>query len=93
LTSHKLLSDLLTEEGKLRMSELERWPFSSEDVGPGVLSRQHLSEELGRAIGYHFEAEEHGGPVGSNVEDSTASGGMARKALSTDPGGVLVEVS
>ncbi|RLF13496.1 MAG: hypothetical protein DRN06_08555 [Thermoprotei archaeon] len=89
----KLLSDFLTADGgKLKLEELERWPFTGEDLAQNIINHGHLKPELDAAVGRYYEAEGHGGTTGQEVTDDTASGGKARKASSTDPGGSLVEV-
>ena len=50
-----------------------------------------VTDEFRNAVGRFGEAEDYDGAVGSDVADSTASGGYARKAESTDSSGVLVE--
>jgi len=54
---------------------------------------EKLDTELRRGLGRYWEAEDHDGTTGSDVSDSTAAGGMARKASSSDPSGTLVEVA
>ena len=91
---NKLLSDFLTADGgKLKLSELERWPFTSEDLAQNIINHGHLKPELDRALGRYYEAEDYGGTTGQEVTDDTASGGRARKASSSDPEGSLVEVA
>ncbi|RLE79177.1 MAG: hypothetical protein DRJ51_08260, partial [Thermoprotei archaeon] len=88
----KTLEDYFTDANKLKLSELERYPFKAEDIAQGAIDFAHLSEELGVAVGGFYEAEDYDGTTGADVTDDTASGGKARKASSTDPGGSLVEV-
>ena len=90
---NRLLSDFFTEDGRIKLSELERWPFTGEDLASGSIEHAHLRPELSKAIGYFYEAEDWDGTTGSDVADGTASGGWARRANASDPGGSLVEVA
>ena len=59
---------------------------------PQTISNEHFKKHVRTAIGRFFEAENHPGTTGITVSNDTASGRKARRAASTDPAGVLVEV-
>ena len=59
---------------------------------PQTISNEHFKRHVRTAIGRFFEAENHPGTTGTTVSNDTASGKKARRAASTDPAGVLVEV-
>jgi len=90
---NRFLGMIFTGEGKVKLSELERYPFTGDDIGEGAVGFAHLEEKLGVAVGKFYEAEDYDGTTGAAVSDDTASGGRARMASSTDEAGVLVEVS
>ena len=62
-------------------------------IASGAVSYAKLDDELARGFGRYWEAEDHPGTTGSTVTDSTAAGGQARKAASTDTSGTLAEVA
>ena len=61
-------------------------------LASGAVSYDKFNTELQRGFGRYWEAEDYDGTTGSDVTDSTAAGGKARKAASTDSDGSLVEV-
>ena len=81
------------QDGAITTSKLADGSVTGAKLAPGSVSYDKLDVELARGFGRYWEAEDWDGTTGSDVADSTASGGMARKAASTDPSGTLVEVS
>ena len=90
---NKFLDTFFTPEGKIKLEELSRYPFTGQDISPEAIDYGHLRPELYKALGGFYEAEDQGGTTGDVVPDDTASRGAARMASSTDEAGVLVEVA
>ena len=90
---NKFLDTFFTPEGKIKLEELSRYPFTGQDISPEAIDYGHLRPELYKALGGFYEAEDQGGTTGDVVPDNTASRGAARMASSTDEAGVLVEVA
>ena len=89
----KLLSDVLTSDGRVRLSELERWPLTSQDIASGSIGHEHLAPELRASAGRVLEAEDFPGDIGQVVSEEGASGGNAVLARKEGPRGVLVEAA
>ena len=96
VTAAKLASGAVTSaklaSGAVTTGKIANGAVTVDKLAAGAVSYDKLDTTVRKSLGNFWEAEDWDGTTGSDVTDSTASEGKARKAASSDPSGTLVEV-